>query len=222
MSRSPAEAFDPFLFDLPGADEADDPVTLSQVANGLVRHEVMIAVDSGVIETGEMVSRLVVRLAPDTRVRHGDGVAVSFHEGYRYTGFRTSVVLVEETEGGLMASLRAPERVVFSPGRQHLRLDGVLGARVMLEVDDALFPARGLDLSMGGLGVMIAEVDAASVHSPLLVHLAFPDDRLTLEAHVRSARSDGEDVRLGIEFVEPPASLLRRINAALAEDHLIL
>lgn len=215
--RTPTPAgFDPFLRHTEGAEVATDDEGITRALAAVRGCEVVVACDAaGFVGTGVVADHLAIEIHGACRLRVGHEVAVSDHRGLRYVGYRAVVGAVYQSNGKDMIRLFTPRSAVFYPGRRHVRLDGALGAHILVEVDDALVPARGIDISMGGLGLVIPHEAGFVVGQSFLVHIRFADCTLTLPAQVRSASVNTRGVRLGVEFAGHNPELYDKIRSAL-------
>ena len=208
--------FDPFLKELVGTEIVGDLDGIRRAVASMVGREVMVAADAGELVVARCTGALTFSVdAPAVRFEVGDAVAVTDHRGVQFVGFRATVGAVVRDGDGLVVKLFVPREAVFYPGRRHVRLDGTLGADVVLEYDDQVTVARGVDVSMGGIGVRTDANDGFVIGQVFTVHLNFVDGTLSLPARVRTAVVLGEDVRLGLEFAARNEELERRIRSAL-------
>jgi hypothetical protein len=208
--------FDPFLKELVGTEIVGDLDGIRRAVASMVGREVMVAADAGELVVARCTGSLTFSVdAPAVRFEVGDAVAVTDHRGVQFVGFRATVGAVVRNGDGLVVKLFVPREAVFYPGRRHVRLDGTLGADVVLEYDDQVTVARGVDVSMGGIGVRTDANDGFVIGQVFTVHLNFGDGTLSLPARVRTAVVLGEDVRLGLEFAARNEELERRVRSAL-------
>jgi hypothetical protein len=208
--------FDPFLQELVGTEIVHDLDGIRRAVASMVGREVMIAADAGELTVARCTAALSFFVdAPAVRFEVGDTVAITDHRGVQFVGFRATVGAVVRDGDGVVVKLFVPREAVFYPGRRHVRLDGTLGADVVLEYDDQVTVARGVDVSMGGIGVRTDANDGFVIGQVFTVHLNFGDGTLSLPARVRTAVVLGEDVRLGLEFAARNEELERRIRSAL-------
>ncbi|MCK6570848.1 PilZ domain-containing protein [Myxococcota bacterium] len=208
--------FDPFLQELVGTEIVHDLDGIRRAVASMVGREVMIAADAGELTVARCTGALSFFVdAPAVRFEVGDTVAITDHRGVQFVGFRATVGAVVREGDGVVVKLFVPREAVFYPGRRHVRLDGTLGADVVLEYDDQVTVARGVDVSMGGIGVRTDANDGFVIGQVFTVHLNFGDGTLSLPARVRTAVVLGEDVRLGLEFAARNEELERRIRSAL-------
>jgi len=195
------DGFDPFLNDIPGAEVARDTASVHRALLLLHRQEVLVATADGELFTGRMEEPLALRFSGDFDLGRGDQVAISDQRGIELIGFRATVGAVLVDGGARLARLFVPQVAIFYPGRQHVRIEGDLGADVTLETENDLLNARGLDVSIGGIGVLVSAADGFLVGQTFLVHLTFDGTRVSLPARARSAEVVGDDVRLGLRFL---------------------
>ncbi len=208
--------FDPFLRETDGAEVAHDTDGVMRAIAAVQGREVVVACDAvNFVGTAMVCDHLGMEMAGPCPIEVGQEVAVSDHRGLRYVGYRAVVGAVYPTRGRTMLRLFTPRSAVFYPGRRFVRLDGSLDAHVVVEVDDELIPARGIDISMGGLGLMIPASAGFVVGQSFIVHMRFPDGTLSLPAQVRSASVEIEGIRLGVEFAGHDAQLHARVRTAL-------
>lgn len=223
MLQSPARSaaarghgFDPFLRDLPHAEVLRTPAAIRRAIDALAGREVMVGGADGQLSLARLEEPLALVYEGPCPLVVGQEVAVSDHRGLRYVGFRAVVGAVFcGAHERPTARLFMPRQAVFYPGRRHRRLDGVLGASVLIEYEDAMVPARGLDLSMAGVGLLIDEADGFVMGQDFRVHLKFHDEMVTIPARVRSATVLSQGVRLGVEFLAHDEVLASRFLAAL-------
>lgn len=210
--------FDPFLRDTDGADVAEDEEGVMRALSAVRSKEVVVACDAAsFVGTGVVSDHLTVEVRGHCPVKVGQELAVSDHRGFRYVGYRAVVGAVCPEAGRTILRLFTPRTAVFYPGRRFVRLDGVLGAHITVEVDQELIEAEGVDISMGGVGLIIPSEAGFVVGEAFLVHMRFPDATLSLPAIVRSADVRARQLRLGVEFAGCDAHLQARIRTALTE-----
>lgn len=208
--------FDPFLKVLDGTEIIHDLDGIRRAVATMVGREVMVAADAGELTVARCKEALsFVVDAPAVRFDVGDTVAVTDHRGVQFVGFRATVGAIVHEGAGVVIKLVVPREAVFYPGRKHVRLDGTLGADVALEFDDQVTVARGVDVSMGGIGVRTDANDGFAIGQVFTVHLNFGDGTLSLSARVRTAVVLGEDVRLGLEFATRNEEFEYRVRSAL-------
>lgn len=212
-----APGFDPFLHDVRGAEVLEDAAGLGLATQRLVGREVLVAGDGGRVEVAVMSGPQSLRLSGPCPFAEGEPIAITDHNGLRYTGLRTAVATFRDTAGGAVIRLRAPSVAVFYPGRRHVRLSGDLGARIELDCEGGPIDARALDISMGGVGLSVSREDGFVIGETFDVCLHLDDGVLRLPARVRSAVVFDDEVRLGVEFAAhaPVERLSRRLHAAL-------
>ncbi len=208
--------FDPFLRHTEGAEVADDEDGIARALAAVKGREVVIACDeASYVGTAMAADHLTLEVTGPCPLRVGHEIAVSDHRGLRWVGYRAVVGAVYRENGKQMLRLFTPLTAVFYPGRRHVRLDGALGAHIVIEVDDELVPARGADISMGGLGLVLPHDCGFVVGQSFTVHVRFADCTLTLPAQVRSASVSTTGVRLGVEFAGHHPELHEKIRRAL-------
>ncbi len=208
--------FDPFLRDRDGAELATDSAGISRGVDSMLGREVVVAVEEAEwAGTARMDAPLTLRFSGPCPVRTGQQIAVSDHRGLRYVGMRARVRALYREGRHVVARLEAPDGVLFYPGRGEVRLDGTLGASVVLEFDDELVPARGVDISASGVGLLIPALAGFVTGAGFTVHMRFADDCIELPAIVRSAHVVDDSIRLGVEFAGHHPLLESRVRQAL-------
>ncbi|MFN3201756.1 MAG: PilZ domain-containing protein [Bradymonadia bacterium] len=210
-SSSRRNRFDPFLHNVDGAEQSREPLVVQRILAALEGKEVLLAVDDGRLEVVRYQGPLTLIPEGPFSIGLGQPVSISYHRELRYAAFRSRV---QSTEGGQLR-LERPAQVIFWPGRESIRVDSTLGAQITLEHDGDLYPAQGLDISMGGVGVKVTGPEALGAGETLVVHLSFDQEQLQLPAHVRSVHQSGEYKRLGLEFGAASDALAVRIRHAL-------
>ncbi len=209
--------FDPFLRDNQGADVAEDEEGVMRATAAVQSREVVLACEAvNFVGTGVVTDHLTVEVRGPCPIKVGHEIAVSDHRGIRHIGYRAVVRAVCPDDHRILLRLFTPRTAVFYPGRRFTRIEGSLGADVTVEIDGELVVAEGIDVSMGGLGLIIRSDVGFVVGESFLVHMRFPDGTLSLPAIVRSASVRGPLLRLGVEFAGGDAQLQRRIRDALA------
>lgn len=215
-ARAPSPLpFDPFLRELEGAERVADLDGIRRAVDSMLGREVMLATDDGEVVVGRCHEPLCVRVPGDVPVEIGQTVSVTDHRDVQYVAFRAVVGAIQQEAGVRILRLFVPREAFFYPGRRHVRIDGVLGADLILEFDDQLTVARGVDVSMGGIGVRVAASDGFVIGKIFTVHMHFSDGPVSLPARVRTAVVAGDDVRLGLEFAARSEALERRVRSAL-------
>lgn len=221
MNLAPAQPtlapFDPFLRQVEGAEQVTDTDSIRRAVGSMVGREVMLATDAGELVVASGLEPLAFRVADEVELTIGQAVALTDHRDVQFVGFRAVIGAIQRDEDGRVVRLFVPREAVFFPGRRHVRIDGALGADVVLEWEDQVTVARGVDVSMGGIGVRTDVRDGFCIGQIFTVHLHFGDRSLSLPARVRTAVVLGEDVRLGLEFAARHEEFERRIRAALRE-----
>ncbi len=208
--------FDPFLQELSGTEVVGDLDGIRRAVASMVGREIMLAADAGDLVVARCTGSLTFAVDEPVRAFEvGDTIAVTDHRGVQFVGFRATVGAIVPSGDGVIVKVFVPREAVFYPGRRHVRLDGTLGADVVLEYEDQVTVARGVDVSMGGIGVRTDADDGFIIGQVFTVHLNFGDGTLSLPARVRTAVVLGEDVRLGLEFAARNEELERRIRSAL-------
>ena len=215
VHRSGTPPFDPFLQDLGGVESVSDLDSIRRAVASMIGREVMLATHEGDLIVARGVEPLVFQVEGDTPLAVGQTVALTDHRGVQFVGFRATIGAIVQASEGRHVRLFVPREAIFYPGRRHVRIDGTLGADVVLEFDDQVTVARGVDVSMGGVGVRTAASDGFIIGQIFTVHLHFGDGSLSIPARVRTAMVLGEDVRLGLEFAARNDELERRLRAAL-------
>lgn len=211
---SPAP-FDPFLTRTRGAEVARDPATIARALDLVRGREVVVATGDGVVTVARAVAPRGLLFDAGPPVAAGDVVAVTDQRGDEYLGFRAVVGAVTTTPEGPVAHVFEPQAVLFYPGRRQPRLEGALGADVVLETTEGLLAARATDVSCGGVGVVLATDAGLAVGVLLAVHFHFPEGAVELPARVRSLVVREADVRVGLQFVGWSDALAFRVRLAL-------
>ncbi len=208
--------FDPFLREVEGAERVTDLDGVRRAVSTLLGREVMVGTDGAELLIARCIEPLTLRMEQLADIRPGTTVAVSDHRGVQFVGFRAAVGSVVHEAGATLLRLFVPSEAYFYPGRRYVRIDGAMGADVVLEYDDQIMPARTMDVSMGGIGLRIPASDGFVIGQVFIVHLNFSDATLSLSARVRTAVVEGEEVRLGLEFAARSPMLEERIRSVLS------
>jgi hypothetical protein len=213
--RSNAVPFDPFLREVTGAEVVTDLDSIRRAVARMVGREIMLATDDGDLIVARGIEALTVRIEDDVDLVVGQTIALTDHRDVQFVGFKATIGALQREVDHRIVRLFVPREAVFYPGRKHVRIDGTLGADVVLEFDDQVTVARGVDVSMGGIGVRTDAQDGFVIGQVFTVHMHFGDRSLSLPARVRTAVVLGEDVRLGLEFAARNEEFERRVRGAL-------
>jgi hypothetical protein len=218
------DGFDPFLHSIEDAELASDPETVHHVLRRMTGREVMVGTLSGQVVVARLVGATTLEFDRPPPITPDEEVAVTDHRtlpdgSAQYLGFRALVGGIERTGKGWVARTFLPRQCYLHPGRSHARLDFGLEAELEIELENERVPARGVDVSPGGLGVRVPAEFGFLTGRKLRVHFRFSDQIIQVPAEVRSAvmRDEGETVRLGLQFLryspELEERLLSLINA---------
>jgi hypothetical protein len=208
--------FDPFLNEVRGAETHTHEAGINRGVGALTGRQVIVATHDRGIALAHLETGLVLRFAEPHGLATGMEVAISDHRGFRYVGVRTRVAAAVEPDS-TWARLEYPEAAVFYPGRRHVRIPPErLGARVELKLrDGTVQEVRAIDVSAGGLCLVLPTEDGFVVGQAFGVTVRFEDETLELPARVRSAMVEVDEVRLGVEFAGAADELSRRINRVM-------
>ena len=208
---------DPFLRKLDGAETVRRLDAVNRAALMVVGRAVTIGTDSGDLRTGHCTELLNFRVEGSGSLEVGETVSITYPQGSQFFGLRAAVASsTRDNEVEEVVRVFAPREAYIFPGRQHVRLEGALGAKIALKVEDLDIEARGIDVSVGGLGVVIPAAAGFVIGQSFDVRLDFGDEVISLEAQVRAAVVEGDSVRLGLEFVSRCEALEARILSAVS------
>ena len=208
---------DPFLRKLDGAETVRRLDAVNRAALMVVGRAVTIGTDSGDLRTGHCTELLNFRVEGSGSLEVGETVSITYPQGSQFFGLRAAVASsTRDDEVVEVVRVFAPREAYIFPGRQHVRLEGALGAKIALKVEDLDIEARGIDVSVGGLGVVIPAAAGFVIGQSFGVRLDFGDEVISLEAQVRAAVVEGDSVRLGLEFVSRCEALEARILSAVS------
>ena len=215
---------DPFLRKLDGAETVRRLDAVNRAALMVVGRAVTIGTDSGDLRTGHCTELLNFRVEGSGSLEVGETVSITYPQGSQFFGLRAAVASsTRDDEVVEVVRVFAPREAYIFPGRQHVRLEGALGAKIALKFEDLEIEARGIDVSVGGLGVSVGGlgvvIPAAAgfvIGQSFDVRLDFGDEVISLEAQVRAAVVEGDSVRLGLEFVSRCEALEARILSAVS------
>ncbi len=208
---------DPFLRKLDGAETVRRLDAVNRAALMVVGRAVTIGTDSGDLRTGHCTELLNFRVEGSGSLEVGETVSITYPQGSQFFGLRAAVASsTRDDEVVEVVRVFAPREAYIFPGRQHVRLEGALGAKIALKVEDLDIEARGIDVSVGGLGVVIPAAAGFVIGQSFDVRLDFGDEVISLEAQVRAAVVEGDSVRLGLEFVSRCEALEARILSAVS------
>ncbi|MSP73848.1 MAG: PilZ domain-containing protein [Myxococcales bacterium] len=214
---------DPFLRRLDGVETVRHRDAVNRAALIVVGRAVTIGTDSGDLRTGHCTELMNFRVEGSGSLEVGETVSITYPRGSQFFGLRAAVASSTRDGEAEVVRVFAPREAYIFPGRQHVRLEGTLGAKVVLKVEDLEIEARGIDVSTGGLGVsvggigvLIPAADGFVIGHSFDVRLDFGDEVISLEAKVRTAVVEGDSVRLGMEFVSRSEALEARILSAVS------
>ena len=208
---------DPFLRKLDGAETVRRLDAVNRAALMVVGRAVTIGTDSGDLRTGHCTELLNFRVEGSGSLEVGETVSITYPQGSQFFGLRAAVASsTRDNEVEEVVRVFAPREAYIFPGRQHVRLEGALGAKIALKFEDLEIEARGIDVSVGGLGVVIPAAAGFVIGQSFDVRLDFGDEVISLEAQVRAAVVEGDSVRLGLEFVSRCEALEARILSAVS------
>ena len=208
-------SFDPFLRDIHGADVVHATEGIFRAITALRRHDIVVAYRERV-DQGWLEGPFSLRLSGRCPLRVGDEVSLSLTQGRRHVGVRTSVADVVCTDNGTAVRLSQPSFAVFAPGRRHMRVKGSLGAKLVVDLGGRRMPARGLDISIGGIGLILDDYLEVEVGDRAHIYFDFHEERVCLPATVRRTILGSDGPGLGLEFDHHDPRIARRLEESMS------